>query len=600
MRPRIEEFREVWFVDFEFHAPPGEQPRPLCLVAREFHTGRLIRTWLEEDAETTCPIRLDSGALYVAYYASAELGCHLALGWPMPACVLDLFVEFRNLTNGRSLPCGSGLLGALAYYGLGSIDADEKREMRDLAMRRGSYSIEERHALLDYCQTDVDALAKLLPVMLPRIDLPRALPRGRYMAAAARMEWSGVPIDTATLDPLRRHWSDIQEHLIEEIDQQYGVFDGRSFRAERWAAYLAAQDIPWPRLDSGVLALDDETFRQMARRYPEQIGPMRELRHTLGQLRLHDLPVGSDGRNRCLLSGFCSRTGRNQPSNSRFIFGPSSWMRSLIKPEPGRALVYCDWSQQEFGIAAALSGDANMMAAYRSADPYLTFAHQAGAVPADATKQSHPAERNQFKICALAVQYGMGPKSLAESLGEPEIVGRQLLQLHRQTYPAFWRWSERAVNHAMLYGFLETVFGWRIHVGADPNPRSLANFPCQANGAEMLRLACCLATERGIQVAAPIHDALLVEGPVEEVEMVVSDTQQAMSEASAVVLGGFELRSDAEIVRFPDRYMDQRGRRMWETVTRILADLAGCERAEVGQPVAHPLGNGLLTLGQWE
>jgi len=39
------------------------------------------------------------------------------------------------------------------------------------------------------------------------------------------------------------------------------------------------------------------------------------------------------------------------------------------------------------------------------------------------------------------------------------------------------------------------------------------------------------------------------------------------------VLGGFELRSDAKIVRHPERYMDPRGKRMWETVVEILEDL---------------------------
>jgi DNA polymerase I len=49
-------------------------------------------------------------------------------------------------------------------------------------------------------------------------------------------------------------------------------------------------------------------------------------------------------------------------------------------------VAYIDWSQQEFGIAAALSGDIAMQAAYGSGDPYLDFAKQAGAVPRHATK----------------------------------------------------------------------------------------------------------------------------------------------------------------------------------------------------------------------
>ncbi len=126
--------------------------------------------------------------------------------------------------------------------------------------------------------------------------------------------------------------------------------------------------------------------------------------------------------------------GRNQPSNSKFIFGPSVWLRGLIRPRPGWGLAYVDWSQQEFGIAAALSGDPAMMEAYRSGDPYLAFAIQAGAVPRTATKKTHEAEREQFKACVLAVQYGMGEASLAARINQPVARARQLLALHRHTY----------------------------------------------------------------------------------------------------------------------------------------------------------------------
>lgn len=237
-------------------------------------------------------------------------------------------------------------------------------------------------------------------------------------------------------------------------------------------------------------------------------------------------------------------------------------------------MAYIDWSQQEFGIAAALSGDQKMQAAYLSGDPYLTFAKQAGAVPEGATKQSHPRQREQFKTCVLAVQYGMGEYSLAQKLGDSPARARELLKLHRQTYPVYWQWSQAAVDHAMLHGQLHSVFGWQIHVTDRSNPRSLANFPMQANGAEMLRLACCYATERGIQVCAPVHDALLIEGPTASIEKVVRETQAAMSQASRDVLDGFELRSDVEIVSSPNRYMDPRGSEMWKTVLSILTNLS--------------------------
>ena len=92
----------------------------------------------------------------MAYYASAELGCFRALGWPKPANILDLFVEFRNRTNGLTTPAGSGLVGALTYFGLDAFIAAEKDEMRLLALRGGPWSGSERQALLDYCATDTD------------------------------------------------------------------------------------------------------------------------------------------------------------------------------------------------------------------------------------------------------------------------------------------------------------------------------------------------------------------------------------------------------------------------------------------------------------
>ena len=128
------------------------------------------------------------------------------MGWDLPCYVIDLFDKFRNMTNGLSTPFGASLLGALAYFGLSSIDAADKESMRALALRGGSYSKAEKLILLDYCETDVDALARLLPLMLPHIDLARALLRGRYMKAAAMMEFNGIPIDMEMLERLRWHW----------------------------------------------------------------------------------------------------------------------------------------------------------------------------------------------------------------------------------------------------------------------------------------------------------------------------------------------------------------------------------------------------------
>ena len=575
-------------VDFEFefggHATledagrSGERPRPVCMVAKDLRSGQ---TWERFRGEfgPQPPFPTGPDSVLIAYYASAELGCFRALGWQFPTFVLDLFTEFRALTNGRNTPRGASLLGALTCFALDGIDASEKQDLRARILAGGPWSAEDCAAFLKYCGSDVLALERLLPVMLPHINLPWALLRGRFMKAVALIEWNGVPIDTTTLALLWMYWVDIQDDLIAAVDADYGVFDGRSFRLERWERWLVAHGIPWPRLESGRLDLSDDTF-QMARAYPA-VSAMRELRSELSDMRLSDLAVGSDGRNRTLLSAFLSRTGRCQPSNTRYIFGPSVWLRNLIKPPPGFGVAYVDWCQQEHGIAAVLSGDTTMQAAYVSGDPYLAFAQQAGAVPSDATKHSHGPQRELFKQCALAVAYGMEAEGLARRIGQPPIVGRNLLRSHRETYRQFWRWSDAAVDHAVLTGSIATTFGWPLHVGPNFNPRSLRNFPCQANGAEMLRLAACFATEQGIEVCALIHDAVLICAPLGRLDSEVEAMRACMAKASRIVLDGFELRTVVHPVRYPDHYSDPRGTVMWDRVMRLIAARKGAKQQGV-------------------
>jgi DNA polymerase-1 len=203
-------FREIVLADFEFVARPGERPEPVCLVAKLLRSGRTIRLWRDQFGPEP-PYPIDAGTQFVAFYASAELGCHRALSWPMPARILDLYTEFRDRTNGLPTPAGAGLLGALTFFGRDTLGATEKEEMRALVMGGGPWSDDERERIFRYCESDVDAVARLLSAMLPRLDLPRALVRGRYMAAASAMEYAGTPIDVDMLSRLREHWTGIQD-----------------------------------------------------------------------------------------------------------------------------------------------------------------------------------------------------------------------------------------------------------------------------------------------------------------------------------------------------------------------------------------------------
>jgi hypothetical protein len=563
-------FRQVWFLDTEFQCPDGDRPRPICLVAREYYSGTVLDRWLWGMVSPEPPFPVSPDVLVCAYSAPAEWSVYLVLGWPLPVRILDLHAEYRWWMSGFKLT-KYGQLDAMAAFGLQGMDEIFKMDMRARCLRGGPFTWSEQREVLDYCRRDVDGLADLFGKMEPHLDWPSAVARGRYTVAVARMEAAGIPIDGDLYHQLRDHRDIIRRELVRDRGEEYGLYSDGSFDLAGFADYLRRHEIPWPRTPGGRVSTSEKTFEDRVDEYPE-LRPLYEMRSALSQLKDDGgLSVGADGRNRSGLRPFCSSSGRNAPSTTRFVFGKSTAFRSLIKPGPGMAVAYVDWSQQEFAIAAVLSGDENMRRAYLSGDPYLEFAKLAGAVPFSATRHSHGEIRDLFKTCMLGVNYSMGARSLAGRMRLPEVYARELLLSHRQTFRDYWRWVERIQNQAMLTSRLTTIFGWQVNVSPGANWRSLRNFPMQAHGAELMRLAACLATERGVRVVAPVHDAFLVEAPsLVGIEMAIRDLRSAMDEASRVVLKGLVLRTEATIVRHPRRYQDPRGVVFWNLLMDVL------------------------------
>jgi DNA polymerase-1 len=335
-------FEEIWLLDFEFVSQPGEHPDVVCLVAYELRSGQMIRLWRDELGKDP-PYRTDYGVLFVSFVANAECACHLALGWPLPARLLDLSPAFRNLTNGRSTPEGKGLIGALRYYGLDAIGTKQKDAMQKRVMQGWPFSPEERRQILVYCESDVDALRRLLTCMLPEIDLGVALYHGEFAAASALMEHRGVPIDMEVFPQLadKTTWSAVRDALVPAIDAQYGVYvrdaSGEwSFNLKLFTAYLEREGITgWPLLESGKLNLRRKTFEDMSKGWA-QLEELRQLRHARDKMRKVKLAVGADGRNRTLLWPFKAKTSRTQPKAAQWIFSPAVWLRSLTSPSRER------------------------------------------------------------------------------------------------------------------------------------------------------------------------------------------------------------------------------------------------------------------------
>ena len=255
-------FRKIYGLDFEYFGTDGEKPNIVCMVVQDLRSGDVSRYW-QDDLSTMSTPHFETGEdiALVTFFAPAEIQSILALSWHIKVSILDLFAEFRCITNGDPRVGKKSLIGALRFFGLDHLIPDEKDTMRVLILSGGPWRKDQETAILDYCQQDVIALGPLLEAMINRnpwteLQLNQALLRGRYMQAVGFMQHYGIPIDLRLLDSLNANWDAIKTRLITTIDEQYGVYVEGSFKEALFESYLAREGIPWPRLNSGRLALD--------------------------------------------------------------------------------------------------------------------------------------------------------------------------------------------------------------------------------------------------------------------------------------------------------------------------------------------------------
>ena len=94
---------EYILIDFEFRPKGGREGNPPevhCMSSKNMATGEYKNLWADELVLLKDhPFGKNENQILVAYFASAEMNCYKSLGWSWPSNVLDLFAEFRCLTN---------------------------------------------------------------------------------------------------------------------------------------------------------------------------------------------------------------------------------------------------------------------------------------------------------------------------------------------------------------------------------------------------------------------------------------------------------------------------------------------------------------------
>ncbi len=594
----------IWIADTEFYGADGDLPVPVCSVFHNPLTGQTIRQWYERGDTPQPPVPLDNSTLFIAFAAQAELMTFIQLGWEMPRRILDLFIEYRHLNNEyyrvqeMKAQKAFNLLAAASSYGIHLESADFKEEMRDLILRGHPYTPEEQDKIMDYCELDVMETAGLAEKMWTDIpDLRSAVFRGASVRGFAWARTTGIPVDAEMLQRLNANWSAVSAALAKQVQDDFPVFlpGSADIAPSLWGDFLSRMGWleKWPRTrgakKKGGAAKpqpkrDEKTLRAMMVKYSE-LQPLHSYLCMRNSTKLGlNFPVGSDGRSRVHFWDFGTVTSRCSPSSSQFVIqGGSPAFRHLVKPRENEVLIQIDWASQEIWIAAYLSGDRVMQEMLSKGDPYVAFGHLANLLPADATKKpenspywstnpelakQHTVIRNRLKAVALGVLYGKTAYTIANEEGMTVDEAKALLKTHRRLFKRFWMWVTGVTSEALATRRISTRFGWtqqllsrkerEAHLNEEGRMKnihnSLQNFPMQAHGAEMLRLAMTYAADQKVPICAPLHDALFAVAPADEEQAVTDALLACMNRASRDVIG-VVVPTEVEVVRFPNRFI---------------------------------------------
>jgi hypothetical protein len=593
----VSKFGQVVVFDFEYEVEPGNLPVPLCAVwhvldekLQHVHT---IRQW-RDDFGSRPPI-FDPDTLAVAYSAWAELTCFIALGWEFPKHIFDLHTAYLYRTN-TLVPRVSGvqrkketkkLPDACRYYGISGWENIDKGSIAE-DIGQGRWRLHGREAVLQYCEEDVVKSVELLRAQVrdPEVDNRWVKEWSNYSAkAVARIQARGIPIDTHLWQRVQENRDEIIAALIREFDPTQGT-DDPIYTADGSLSIAAFErNLPrlnihsWPRLPSGQLDMKGDSYR-LNYAYPHIEG-LHGLKDSLGFIAHARLPIGKDGRNRASLFPYGTATGRN--AHARSPFNAHAGVRGFIKYPTDSVGAYLDWRTQEVGVAAALSGDEALVAAYNGGDVYHSLAHVSGYTNEPdwrVWKKANPGVRDRMKKCQLAINYGMSVPSLARSLGRHPLIASGIIDKYQRAYPVYCEWRERQAFEALLRRHVESVFGWKLRITTSPNLRSLYNFPMQAGGADMLRLCATRLCDAGIIPNMLVHDALLVEvSNIKQLRFI----EDEMRRAGRDVCNGLNIGASADqVLRNGDRYRDKRpvAIKLWNAIVGKLHELGALSERE--------------------
>ena len=352
-------------------------------------------------------------------------------------------------------------------------------------------------------------------------------------------------------------------YLDMKVTEDYDLFADAAMRISK------AGKFQWKKTQAGKFAKDSDYLKELddgglihdIRKHKDSIKALKSISPEDDGTYKIDRFIGCDFKQRPNFNPYGTKTGRNAPSATSFLFLMPKWMRLLVNPRKGRYICDLDAHSEEVAIAAALYNDENKREVYRSADVYMKYAQLAGAYPKDKpilTEDERESEkwfkeegwtqvRKIYKGGFLGMQFGMGGASLERRvrLSLPEEKRDEIFEGWGDSFVDSYRSlfsneTECVTKIRQAYTNQKKGVmlqdGWRLGPD-DPNILSVSNFPVQGTGSVILRRCCELCDAEGIQIYATLHDAISFTGKLENMEREIDTARECFRRAAEDILG---------------------------------------------------------------
>lgn len=371
-------------------------------------------------------------------------------------------------------------------------------------------------------------------------------------------------------------------YLDMEVTEDYDLFADAAMRISK------AGKFQWKKTQAGAFAKDSDYLKELddgglihdIRKHKDSIKALKSISPEDDGTYKIDRFIGCDFKQRPNFNPYGTKTGRNAPSSTSFLFLMPKWMRLLVNPRKGRYICDLDAHSEEVAIAAALYNDENKREVYRSADVYMKYAQLAGAYPKDKpilTEDERESEkwfkeegwtqvRKIYKGGFLGMQFGMGGASLERRvrLSLPEEKRDEIFEGWGDSFVDSYR--SLFSNETECVTKIRQVYtnqkkgvmlqdGWRLGPD-DPNILSVSNFPVQGTGAVILRRCCELCDAEGIQIYATLHDAISFTGKLENMEREIDTARECFRRAAEDILGeNLMVIGNPEIIKHDENWI---------------------------------------------